>query len=69
MSKHRHVPRTPGFKMIDGAIHEQVLVRQVLEPGSRTAAVHPWAPLLWAARNGADEATLTRLRAQAGIAR
>lgn len=66
--KHRHVPRRPGWRVAeDGTVLEQVLVRQVLEPGSRKAAVHPWAALLWAARNGKDEATLAELRERAGI--
>lgn len=69
MSKHRHIPRTPGYKLVDGDIHEQVLVRQVLRPGKHKAAMHPWAPLLFAARTGADEELLAELREQAGIVR
>jgi hypothetical protein len=52
MAKHRHIPRTPGFKVIDGEIHEQVLVRQVLVPGKRKAAPHPMRDRLRAAMDG-----------------
>lgn len=46
MSKHRHIPRKPDWKVIDGVLHEQVLVRQVLIPGKRKAVPHPMAALL-----------------------
>lgn len=52
MSKHRHVPRTPGYKVIDDVIHEQVLERQVLIPGTRKAAPHPLRDRLRAAMDG-----------------
>jgi hypothetical protein len=35
-------------------------------PGTRKAAVHPWARLLWAARHNAPERVLAQLRAEVG---
>lgn len=52
MSKHRHIPRQPGWKVIDGVMHEQRLVRQVLIPGKRKAAPHPMRGQLRAAMAG-----------------
>jgi hypothetical protein len=52
MAKHRHTPRTPGFKVIDDVFHEQVLVRQVLVPGKRKTAPHPMRDRLRAAMDG-----------------
>lgn len=53
MSKHRHLPRTAGIKVDeDGNVFERRLQRQVLIPGRRKAAPHPWAARLRAAMDG-----------------
>lgn len=52
MSKHRHLPRRATWKVIDGDIYDRRLVRPVLIPGTRRAAVHPWRDRLHAARAG-----------------
>lgn len=52
MSKHRHLPRRPGWKVIDEVFCEQRLIRQVLIPGTRTAAPHPMRDRLRAAMDG-----------------
>lgn len=69
MSKHRHIPRRPGVRVIDGKGYEQILTRQVLKPGKRKASIHPWAHLLRASRDGVSEKGLAHLRAEAGIVR
>lgn len=40
--------------------------RQVLKPGKRKAALHPWAARLWASRNGMTEAELVALAEVSG---
>lgn len=53
MSKHRHIQRRAAERVADdGIILVRRLQRQVLIPGTNTAALHPWRARLRAAMDG-----------------